>query len=443
MPPFFILLIETSLVASTQTPLANHNRVLCKNAVGCVYHKKAKEMHNLRAILLLTISLLMIIPEAHSEESKEVLSDSSNFVKASLIVSTPTDIIYSSLGHCAIRMECPSEQLDYCFSLETNTQPGDYLKFFNGDADAAVRAIPTEMYLAECRKEGRGVDQYEFNLTWHEKQQLWKSLDEEMMKPPHLKFNFLNTNCVMMVVIMIQNALIDESINYVEVPSYLTCDNGNGLRHLTRSTPWYQFIYITLSGAICDEYFSMEYRMTPISLPEVFGKAQIKGSNGQRSLFKGTPVSLVRQTNFPSSSPFTPRLVFSILLLLVILITWCEWKRGCKHTARITDTILLALEFIIGVLLCYTTLATSLFAAHWNWYLIPCNPLPLLLLLLFGKHKNFYKIYLLYTIILIAFIIATPLSSQLDIDHQLITAMFATRTASKYLKHKKINALPK
>lgn len=400
-------------------------------------------MHNLRAILLLTISLLMIIPEAHSEGSKEVLSDSSNFVKASLIVSTPTDIIYSSLGHCAIRMECPSEQLDYCFSLETNTQPGDYLKFFNGDADAAVRAIPTEMYLAECRKEGRGVDQYEFNLTWHEKQQLWKSLDQEMMKPPHLKFNFLNTNCVMMVIIMIQNALIDESINYVEVPSYLTCDNGNGLRHLTRSTPWYQFIYITLSGAICDEYFSMEYRMTPISLPEVFGKAQIKGSNGQRSLFKGTPVSLVRQTNFPSSSPFTPRLVFSILLLLVILITWCEWKRGCKHTARITDTILLALEFIIGVLLCYTTLATSLFAAHWNWYLIPCNPLPLLLLLLFGKHKNFYKIYLLYTIILIAFIIATPLSSQLDIDHQLITAMFATRTASKYLKHKIINALPK
>ncbi len=400
-------------------------------------------MHNLRAILVLTISLLMIIPEAHSEGSKEVLSDSSNFVKASLIVSTPTDIIYSSLGHCAIRMECPSEQLDYCFSLETNTQPGDYLKFFNGDADAAVRAIPTEMYLAECRKEGRGVDQYEFNLTWHEKQQLWKSLDEEMMKPPHLKFNFLNTNCVMMVIIMIQNALIDESINYVEVPSYLTCDNGNGLRHLTRSTPWYQFIYITLSGAICDEYFSMEYRMTPISLPEVFGKAQIKGSNGQRSLFKGTPVSLVRQTNFPSSSPFTPRLVFSILLLLVILITWCEWKRGCKHTARITDTILLALEFIIGVLLCYTTLATSLFAAHWNWYLIPCNPLPLLLLLLFGKHKNFYKIYLLYTIILIAFIIATPLSSQLDIDHQLITAIFATRTASKYLKHKKINALPK
>ena len=400
-------------------------------------------MHNLRAILVLTISLLMIIPEAHSEGSKEVLSDSSNFVKASLIVSTPTDIIYSSLGHCAIRMECPSEQLDYCFSLETNTQPGDYLKFFNGDADAAVRAIPTEMYLAECRKEGRGVDQYEFNLTWHEKQQLWKSLDEEMMKPPHLKFNFLNTNCVMMVIIMIQNALIDESINYVEVPSYLTCDNGNGLRHLTRSTPWYQFIYITLSGAICDEYFSMEYRMTPISLPEVFGKAQIKGSNGQRSLFKGTPVSLVRQTNFPSSSPFTPRLVFSILLLLVILITWCEWKRGCKHTARITDTILLALEFIIGVLLCYTTLATSLFAAHWNWYLIPCNPLPLLLLLLFGKQKNFYKIYLLYTIILIVFIIATPLSSQLDIDHQLITAIFATRTASKYLKHKKINALPK
>ena len=184
----------------------------------------------------------------------------------------------------------------------------------------------------------------------------------------------------------------------------------------------------------------MEYRMTPISLPEVFGKAQIKGNNGQRPLFKGNPASLVRQTNFPSSSTLTPRMVFSILLLLVILITWCEWKRGCKLTARITDTILLALEFSVGVLLCYTTLATSLFAAHWNWYLIPCNPLPLLLLLLFGKHKHFGKIYLPYTIILIAFIIATPLSSQLDIDHQLITAMLAVRTGSKYLQFRKNSA---
>ena len=399
-------------------------------------------MHHLHPRLFITffITLLVSTNEAFGDEAAELLPDSSNFVKASLVVSSPADIIYSSLGHCAIRMECPSEQLDYCFSLETNTQPGDYLRFFNGDADAAVRAIPTEMYLEECRKEGRGVDQYEFNLTWHEKQQLWKSLDEEMMKPPHLKFNFLNTNCVMMVVIMIQNALIDESIYYVEVPSYLTCDNGNGLRHLTRSTPWYQFIYITLSGAICDKNFSMEYRMTPISLPEVFGKAQIKGNNGQRPLFKGNPASLVRQTNFPSSSTLTPRMVFSILLLLVILITWCEWKRGCKLTARITDTILLALEFSVGVLLCYTTLATSLFAAHWNWYLIPCNPLPLLLLLLFGKHKHFGKIYLLYTIILIAFIIATPLSSQLDIDHQLITAMLAVRTGSKYLQFRKNSA---
>ena len=171
-------------------------------------------MHHLHPRLFITffISLLVSTNEAFGDEAAELLPDSSNFVKASLVVSSPTDIIYSSLGHCAIRMECPSEQLDYCFSLETNTRPGDYLKFFNGDAEAAVRAIPTEMYLEECRKEGRGVDQYEFNLTWHEKQQLWKSLDEEMMKPPHLKFNFLNTNCVMMVVIMIQNALIDESI---------------------------------------------------------------------------------------------------------------------------------------------------------------------------------------------------------------------------------------
>lgn len=400
-------------------------------------------MNNLRLILLLTTTFLMVTTRLHGEEVTEVLSDSSNFVKASMVISTPTDVIYSSLGHCAIRMECPSEHLDYCFSLETNTQAGDYLKFLNGDAEAAVRAIPTEMYLTECEKEGRGITQYEFNLTWHEKQRLWKVLDEEMMKPPHLTFNFLNTNCVMMVIIMIQDALINEHIDYGPLPSYLTCNNGDGLRQLTESTPWYQFIYITLAGKICDEHFSMEYRMTPQSLPEVFSKAKIIGEGGSRSLLKGQATRLARQTKFTQASPLTPRQVFSVLLLFVIIITLCEWTLGWKRTANVTDMVLLAVEFITGMLLCYTSLVSSLFAARWNWYLIPCNPIPLLLLLLNGKHQDFGKIYLLYTIVLIGFILATPLSSQLDIDHQLITAMFAIRTASKYFQYKKKNASPK
>ena len=393
-------------------------------------------MHHLRIILLLAITQMITI-HIHGENSTEIAPDSSNFIKASLIVITPTDIIYSSLGHCAIRMECPSENLDYCFSLETDVQPSEYVRFFNGETRAAVRAIPSKTYIQEFQHQGRGITQYELNLTTREKQLLWKNLDEEMMKPPHLKFNFLNTNCVMMVVIMIQNALIDEHINYGQLPSYVTGDNGNSVRQLTSSTPWYKFIYITLYGSNCDKSVALEYRLSPMKLPEVYSNAHIEGNNGLRTLLKGQPLVLAKQTNFMKASPVTPLIFFSSILVLVIIITIGEWQWGWKRAAHITDTVLLAVEFIMGIILTYMSVVSNLFPSHWNWYLIPCNPLPMLYLLLWGKKEHFGRIYLFYTLVLILFILATPLSSQLDIDHQLITAMFSVRTWSKYRQYKK------
>lgn len=398
-------------------------------------------MHHHHIILTLAITLLMCNLHAHGENTAQIAPDSSNFVKASLIVITPTDIIYSSLGHCAIRMECPSENLDYCFSLETDVQPSEYMRFFNGETKAAVRAIPSKDYIEECQRQGRGITQYELNLTTREKQLLWKNLDEEMMKPPHLNFNFLNTNCVMMVIIMIQNALVDEHIDYGQLPYYAICKNGDGLRLLTKDTPWYQFIYITLSGSICDDHFAMEYRMTPLSLIEVFKKAQIVNNDGRRFLLKERPTTLAQQAYFMKASKITPTILFTILLILVVIITIGEWRWGWNKAARLIDTILFSIQFVLGLILCYTTLVSNLFAAHWNWYLIPCNPLPLFFLLLWGRKKHFGRIYLFYTIVLILFILSTPLSSQLDIDHQLITAMFAVRTWSKYLQYRKQNLL--
>ena len=163
------------------------------------------------------LMLIMTLSTACGGECKaetSLLSDSSDFVMASLLTATPTDVIYSSFGHCAIRMECPSAQLDYCFTLEMDTQADEYVKFFSGKAKAAVVAVPTKEFLDYYKGEGRGMIQHKLNLTLPEKQKLWKILDEENIKPPHLNFNFLNTNCVMMSVMMINNCLIDEHIDY-------------------------------------------------------------------------------------------------------------------------------------------------------------------------------------------------------------------------------------
>ena len=98
----------------------------------------------------------------------------------------------------------------------------------------------------------------------------------------------------------------------------------------------------------------------------------------------------------------------------------------------VLDVLLLSIVTIGGLVLIYTSLVSGLFGVHWNWYLIPFNPLPLVIWLILGKRKGFYKVYLFYAAVLVLFILATPLSEQLDLTHQLIIASLAVRCLGKY-----------
>ena len=382
---------------------------------------------------LFTALLLVIHTTVVAQEPE--ITDSAHFVTSSLLVMTPGEASYSSLGHCAIRMECPSEGLDYCFSLEMDTGPDDFARFFTGNAIAGVFGIPTDTFLQPYRDEGRGVTQYELNLTLEEKQLLWKNLDEEMVKPPHLRFNFLNTNCVMMCMMMIEGALIDESIHFDHLPTYMLGNNGAKIRYITQDNPWQEFVYILLAGAACDKDYDIEYCMSPRTIIEILHDAEIQDSDGlRRPVFKGGPTSLIKPLT--SSRPFvlSPFLLFSLLLLTVILITIAKWTIGARAICYLTDSLLLIMQTVTGIVLIYTSTIANLFGTRWNWYLIPCLPLPVLIWLFFHKKAYFYKIYALYSVVLFAFICTTPFSSQLDWTHQLPVMTMLVRTISLYFE---------
>lgn len=387
----------------------------------------------MRRTIAILFFLTSLLAQA-GEQDTTLLPDSSNFVTASLVTATPTDVIYSSLGHCSLRMQCPSEGLDYFFSLEVAADPSEYMRFFSGQSKAAVVAVPSDVFINTYAGEGRGLTAYELNLTLREKQKLWRILDEEVVKPPHLTFDFLNTNCVMMSLMMIENALIDEEINFGQLPDALQLDNGDLIRYHSRHTPWAQFLYITMSGSACDGHYQMEYRLSPEMIVEVLSGATIQGDSlPSRPVFVGQPRQLIPQHQYLSSSPITPTLVFGILFILVAVLSALQLFWGVNHPVRVFDILLLLSQTVIGLLLLYTSLTANLFGAQWNWYLIPFNPLPALLWLVLHRHPSFWKIYGVYTIILIAFILATPLSSQLDLPHQFVTGILAVRTLTLYI----------
>ena len=365
-----------------------------------------------------------------------LLPDSSNFVTASLLIASPGEAIYSTYGHSTIRMECPTHNLDYCFSFEEEADMGGFIKFFTGKTDAHMVAVPTEKFLADFKKEGREVKQYILNLTTHEKQELWRLLDNDYVDENVRHFNLLQNNCSSVSLMAIENVVVDETIDFNGWPDEFKMNNGKVFRLMTKSSPWLEFISITLGGTESDAYWEQEQRAAPALLTKVIKKAEIVDANGdRRPMINGEKQIFPLKNNF-KASPVTPMCVFGLLFLAVVLITLAQFK----WLGRMLDVLLMVLVTIVGLFLIYTSFVSGLFGKHWNWYLIPFNPLPLIIWLIWRNRKGFYKVYLFYTVVLVLFILATPLSEQLDLPHQLITATLAVRCLYNYYDGKRNTA---
>lgn len=361
-----------------------------------------------------------------------LLPDSSNFVTASLLIASPGEAIYSTYGHSAIRMECPVHNLDYCFSFEEEANMGGFVKFFVGKTDAHMVAVPTEKFLADFKKEGREVKQYTLNLTTHEKQELWRLLDNDYVDENVRHFNLLQNNCSSVSLMAIENVVVDETIDFNGWPDEFKMNNGKVFRLMTKSSPWLEFISITLGGTESDAYWEQEQRAAPALLTKVIKKAEIVDVNGNRRPMINGEKQIFPLKNNVKASPVTPMWVFGLLFLAVVLITLAQFKWKLKWLGRMLDVLLMVLVTIVGLFLIYTSFVSGLFGKHWNWYLIPFNPLPLIIWLIWRNRKGFYKVYLFYTVVLVLFILATPLSEQLDLSHQLITATLAVRCLYNY-----------
>lgn len=389
--------------------------------------------------LLFPLTIIAKGTAASTDNAIPADSDTLNFVRASIVVTTPGDPIYSVFGHCALRMQCPSANLDYCFSLEMEPVAGNYIKYFSGKSKAEMVAVPTKEYLADYRQEGRGVTQYELNLTLPEKRLLWKNLDEDMMRGAYHDFNLINTNCVQASFMSIIDALITDSISYDKIPSLFKEKSGSRIKSYCKGSPWAEFLFMTISGAAVDGYSDIAYSLSPTTIIELLSHSRfVDMQTGKaRPVFRNKPTILLPQTHTPEPHPLTPTVVFSILLAFVIIITIGEWKLGWKKIAKATDVTLFILQTLVGLLLIYMALSSNLFGSRWNWYLIPFNPLPAILWL-FCRRKTWYTMtYLVYTVILVLFILCTPLSIQLDIPHALICATLAVRTGAHANIHRR------
>ena len=391
--------------------------------------------------LLAVVAMLSTwVNGAHSSpnDSVKVLPDSSNFVTVSLLVAEPLHALYSVFGHATLRMQCPVHGLDYVFTFESDPNFNTFMTGVAGKAKAKYIAVPADTFINDSKKSGRGLKQYKLNLTHHEKQELWRLLDEEMMAGAYRNFNLLFTNCLTTSILNVQRCLIGEHFEWGELEYPQTLNDGELFRHAVRHSPWAEFLFITFGGTAYDRRSVQEYRLTPETIVPMLRKATFVNDSTGVSRFVVTDqgTTLVESSGKDKATPITPMIVFGGLLLLTILVTLAEWLLHWHRVVKFYDLVLFAAQLLVCLLMLYVTFFSELFVSMWNWYLIAFLPLPLVFWL-FRRKKIIPSLWLCYSVLLVIFILLTPFIGILDWTHQLITGSLLIRSISNYCQYKK------
>lgn len=347
-----------------------------------------------------------------------------DYIRASLLVAEPSCEVYSLFGHCALRLECPSAQMDYSFSFETSADTRGLIRFVRGASMGGFMAARTDRYLDAYRKAGRGVAEYELNLDPKEKLRLWQIVDEELAKGFSRHYDYLHTHCTSMIVALVQQAS-REPIVYSDVPAALQGSFRNVLLTTSRH-PWSTFFWQTVMGPAADATGPLKDKFVPVLLPQVWKRAGvIRGESpfGVESVRVSTAASL-----------FSPTLVFSCLLLAAVGLTLVQRLRGgWRRVAGLVDGTLLALHLVAGLALLWLVVCSRLEGTQWNWYLLAFNPVPEVA----GVLTQRWLLVCRCTLgLLLTALLLTPFVAQLDLPHALLTGIFAVRLAARlYTTH--------
>lgn len=398
-----------------------------------------------RATIMLLVAVMTAATALGSVGKRHlvpVAPDSSDFVRASVMYFSPLNNFESILGHCALHMECPSEGLDYIFGLAEiyNTEGWRHLL---GHYRVLMTREETKSIMSLYKSEGRQAVEWPLNLSHHEKQRLWMLLDKEAAKLSGGHFSLINSNCTSAVFHALERCTIGEYLDLGERQGPIAMSQGDYLRWMFRDSPWYLFLVETLGGDRFDKSDPVEHiTCTELMIP-ILQQAMLRSPDGAdsataRPLLIGTHEELLPKVAQFYTSTVTPVMVFSALLVLTVLVTLLEWFLHQRTVALWFDRVLFAVYALWAVVVLWLAVVGFTIAdARWNWYLIPFNLIPVVIWACRRKRPDYRKVFLLYALVLTLFLLASPLSSQIDLAHQLITSALAIRCYSVYFQFKR------
>ena len=332
---------------------------------------RKRTLHSRTTFLLYALAFIICLCLPHSYAKAQTTQEpepvDSNFVIASIIIADPGRVLYSTVGHVGIHMQCPEHNLDYVFSYESQDARSKVLRFLSGKLRMGLAAIPYQEYLDMFRPEGRGVKEYTLYLPIEVKRNLWRVLDNHLMEGMDLPFDYMKRGCAYSTLKLIMEGMDTLKISFGKWPQKFNLTRRELTEIQMKNVPWtWCFMNLICNGQIDAPCSKIDKVIMPADLIEVLKDATVQG----KPLMQKEPATLLPSDHFVKPCRFTPFVLSLLVLLLTILCA--VYKSG------IMDYTLLAAQTILGLITIYLVFFSSLPCTEWSWLIIPFNPLPLI-----------------------------------------------------------------
>ena len=297
--------------------------------------------------------------------------------------------LYSAFGHSAFRVYDPVAGFDwiYNYGVFDFNQPNFYLNFARGNLNYKLGVHEYLPFRDFYVSYNRFVHEQRLNLTFEQKKMLFEFL-EWNAKPEnqYYQYDYFYNNCATKIRDVVQRVFGD-SVKFDD--SYIKTDYT--IRNLTdlylKPQPWGDLgIDICLGLPMDKKAVAYEYMFLPDYIESSFNHATLLDSGKTIPLVKQTIVTFESQPEDAEFSAFHPWIVFGLILIIGIGLTYSDLKR--QKLSRWFDTLLFGVVGLVGLLLILLWLATDHKAAAKNFNLLWALPTHLALVIFFWKRSK-------------------------------------------------------
>ena len=327
------------------------------------------------------------------------------YSEISIVTTDAGNELFEAFGHSAIRIKDPVLQLDlvYNYGIFDFNAPNFYTNFTKGRLLYKLGRYQFKYFLESYRQDKRWVKQQVLNLTQQQRQAFFMYLERNAspQNATYLYDPFFN-NCASKLKDITTTILGDKvEFNDKEIEkelSFRTLMN----REIHWNT-WGGFgINLALGSKLDKNANLQQYMYLPDYVYTIFKNSTVYFKNQKKPLVKKEELLLDFPNRKQSLPLISPLLVFSIIALLGIFITYRDNKNQ-KRTKWI-DTILLITTGLVGFLIVFLWFFTDHSTTPNNFNVLWAFSPNLIIVFLLNKGKKWLSTYFIFLIFLLVII---------------------------------------